>query len=57
MKKAIVVVALIVSAMASATSWAQVYVNGHYRGNGTYVQPYVRSAPDGNLYNNYSYGR
>lgn len=34
---------------------AQVHVNGYYRSNGTYVAPHVRSSPDGNPYNNYSY--
>ena len=34
-----------------------VYVRGYTRDNGTYVQPHYRSAPDGNPYNNYSYGR
>lgn len=33
---------------------AQVHVRGHYRSNGTYVQPHYRSSPDGNPYNNYS---
>src|ERR1700744_3093124 len=33
----------------------QVHVKGYYRSNGTYVQPYTRSSPDGNPYNNYSY--
>lgn len=32
-----------------------VYVNGYYRSNGTYVNGYERTAPDGNPYNNYSY--
>jgi hypothetical protein len=32
-----------------------VYVNGYYRKDGTYVQPHYRSAPDGNARNNYSY--
>ena len=31
------------------------HVNGYYRSNGTYVQPYERSAPDGTVTNNYSY--
>ena len=31
-----------------------VYVNGYYRNNGTYVEPYHRSAPDSSPYNNYS---
>ena len=30
------------------------YVRGHYRRDGTYVQPHYRSAPDGNPYNNWS---
>ena len=32
-----------------------VHVNGYYRSNGTYVNGYERTAPDGNPYNNYSY--
>jgi len=44
-----------VSLTASSRSWADEYVHGYYRGNGTYVQPYFRSDPDGNPYNNYSY--
>jgi hypothetical protein len=36
-------------------SFCQVRVKGYYRKNGTYVQPHVRSSPDGNPYNNYSY--
>jgi len=35
-------------------SGAAVHVRGYYRKDGTYVQPYVRSAPDGNFYNNWS---
>lgn len=27
-------------------------VDGYYRSDGTYVQPYIRSNPDGNPYNN-----
>lgn len=34
---------------------AQVHVNGYYKKDGTYVQPYYRTAPDGFLFNNYSY--
>jgi hypothetical protein len=33
---------------------AAVHVNGYYKSNGTYVQPYYRSNPDGNFYNNWS---
>ena len=32
---------------------AQVYVDGYYRRDGTYVRPHVRSNPDGNCWNNY----
>lgn len=38
--------------LISSTAHAE-YVNGYVRSNGTYVSPYVRSAPDGNPYNNY----
>lgn len=31
-----------------------VYVNGYYKSNGTYVQPYYRTSPDDSLLNNYS---
>ena len=31
-----------------------VYVDGYFRQDGTYVQPHWRSAPDGNPYNNWS---
>ncbi len=34
---------------------AQVRVRGHFKGNGTYVKPYVRTSPDKNPYNNYSF--
>jgi hypothetical protein len=39
----------------TSAAFADVHVNGYYRSNGTYVQPYYRSDPDGNPYNNYSY--
>jgi hypothetical protein len=32
-----------------------VHVNGYYRSNGTYVNSYERTSPDGDPYNNYSY--
>ena len=34
---------------------AAVRVRGYYRKDGTYVQPYYRSNPDGNPYNNWSF--
>ncbi len=31
-----------------------VFVNGYFRSNGSYVPPYFRSAPDGDFWNNWS---
>jgi len=53
MKKSILAVAAIAAAFVSSASWAQVNVRGYFRGNGTYVQPHIRSYPDGNPYNNF----
>jgi hypothetical protein len=39
---------------ARGVSGGSVYVQGYTKSNGTYVQPYYRSAPDGNFYNNWS---
>jgi hypothetical protein len=47
-------IAIAVLAICGAAAWAQVHVNGYYRSNGTYVQPYQRTAPDSTLSNNYS---
>ena len=38
----------------SGTAFADVYVRGYHRSNGTYVQPHYKSNPDGNSYNNWS---
>ena len=46
------IVALI-GLLCSALS-ADVYVNGYYRADGTYVAPYYRSSPDGSVSNNWS---
>lgn len=32
---------------------ADVYVDGYYRSDGTYVRPHVRSTPDSSKWNNY----
>lgn len=37
-----------------AFAYGDVYVQGYQRSNGTYVAPHMRSAPDGNSYNNWS---
>ena len=41
--------------MITTLSFGQVHVKGYTKKNGTYVQPYIRSTPDKNPYNNYSY--
>lgn len=51
MKKTIFTVVALAVAFVSSASWA-VSVRGYLRGNGTYVQPHMRSYPDGNPYNN-----
>jgi len=40
--------------MAGAVEAKTVRVNGYYRSNGTYVQPYYRTSPDRSVYNNWS---
>ena len=51
--KAVLVAA--VTLTAYSPSRANEYVQGYYRNDGTYVQPYWRSYPDGNPFNNYSF--
>lgn len=51
-------VSLFISAALFGTSssvYADEYVRGYTRKDGTYVQPHYRSDRDGNPYNNYSY--
>lgn len=35
-------------------SFADVQVSGYYKNNGTYVQPYTRTSPNSNTFDNYS---
>lgn len=44
-----------VSSLVFTESVEAGYVNGYYRSNGTYVQPYYRSRPNAYTYDNYSY--
>lgn len=39
---------------SSAFAQGSHYVDGHYRNDGTYVQPHYRTNPDGNINNNWS---
>ena len=53
MKKLIMIAVTVATGLVSSASWANVGVRGYFRGNGTYVAPYIRSNPDGNPYNNF----
>ena len=39
---------------AAATAFADVYVRGYYRSDGTYVQPHYRSSPNSTPLDNWS---
>ncbi|MGH7389701.1 MAG: hypothetical protein ACREM3_09630 [Candidatus Rokuibacteriota bacterium] len=51
--RAVGLVAIVLGLIAPAFA-GDTYVRGHIRKDGTYVQPHYRSAPDGNVWNNYS---
>lgn len=56
MKKLIAILIVLTSLFTFVgISFADVYVRGHFRRDGTYVQPHWRSDPDGIPYNNWSY--
>ena len=40
--------------MISGLAFADTYVHGYTRSDGTYVQPHYRSSPDGSFHNNWS---
>lgn len=48
-----IAITLLVVLLGLSVAEAQVHVDGHYRSNGTYVQPYQRTKPDGYKGNNY----
>ena len=48
---------LIVLLITSSIVYADVYVPGYYRSDGTYVQPHYRSSPDRYKWNNYGPSR
>jgi hypothetical protein len=52
MKQVILILCLIVF---TGSAFADEWVNGYYRKDGTYVQGYYRSSPNNNPYDNYSY--
>lgn len=45
---------LLLSLLISSTSFAEVYVKGHYRKNGTYVESHYRSDPNKSKTDNWS---
>ena len=54
MKRVFLTVMLIATLFAPVPSHAQdVWVNGYYRSDGTYVRPHYQSRPDGQRWNNY----
>lgn len=53
MKKLIALIGLALLVVVGAVS-ADQSVNGYYRKDGTYVQPYYRSSPDSSYNNNWS---
>ena len=55
-KKITTLAILTISAFSfTESSYADVWVNGHYKSSGSYVQPHYRSSPDSSIYNNWSY--
>ena len=53
--KKLLSVLIVLAFIIPTITFADVYVNGYYRSNGTYVNGYYRSSPDSSPYNNYSY--
>ena len=52
MKTRIIVLAL--AALGATAAWADTYVQGHLRSDGTYAQGHWRSAPNSTTLDNYS---
>ncbi|MHC5820172.1 MAG: hypothetical protein ACYT04_30965, partial [Nostoc sp.] len=54
MRKIALVTGLLISTVIASPALADTSVNGYYRSNGTYVEPYHRSDSNGTTYDNYS---
>lgn len=54
MRKLMIGFALATILAFTGTAMADVYVQGYYRNDGTYVQPHYRSSPDNSRNNNWS---
>lgn len=48
-----IAVAALAAAVFSASTFADEYVQGYFKKDGTYVQPHTRSSPNANRYDNY----
>lgn len=53
MKKAFIILLVIVFAVPGFVFAKDVHVRGYYRKDGTYVRPHIRSSPDQYRHNNY----
>lgn len=56
MRKLTTILIVFISIFNFATLFAQsdVYVNGYFKNNGTYVQPHFKTAPNSSMFDNYS---
>ena len=52
--KYLIIALLLTAFLAPSSVDAATRVNGYYRSNGTYVQPYHRSSPNSSKIDNYS---
>ena len=55
MKKVLVGLLVLLVLSVCATAWADVWVNGYFRSDGTYVPGYFRSSPNNTVTDNYSF--
>ena len=51
--KSVILIVLLITVCISLVYAEDVYVRGYYRKDGTYVQPYVRSSPNSEKWDNY----
>lgn len=54
MKKTLMMLATLLCLSFVGAAFADTYVRGYYRKDGTYVQPHYRSSPDSSYNNNWS---
>lgn len=54
MRKYIITILILTVVTGTALAQKNPYVHGYIKKNGTYVQPHHQTAPDHNVFNNYS---